>query len=170
MPRSIPIYHIQLNITDLRSPAAAAFGVGGGVGRWAKTGCAKLAKATETASNRKREPPRLASLGTPPNSGGEFLRKSWCILMSDLVNHVAVIDIAARIAFANEGLGIRIEPECSRSHHPRLEQHTGIVYRDLIAQSVPFAPECLDHMHVVGVKISAFVQPSEVVEDDRIDD
>src|SRR5256885_1181652 len=158
MPRNMPIYHIQLNMTDLRSPAVAALGVGGGVGRWAKTGRVKLAKATETASTRKREPPRLASLGTP-NLGGEFLCKSSFILMSDLVNHVAVILIAARIAFANESLRIGVEPECPRSHHPRLEQDTGIVYRHLIPQRVPFAPKCLGHMHVVGVKISAFVQP-----------
>src|SRR2546427_8256196 len=105
----MPKYHIQLNKTDLRSPAAAAFEVGGGVGRCAKTNSATLAKARKTTNVTTRR-----------------------ILVPDLGDHVGVVHIAAWIAFANVGLGIRIESQCSRSHDPRLEQHTGIVYRDLI--------------------------------------
>src|SRR5439155_20731982 len=58
-PRSMPVYHIQLNMTDLRSPAAAAFEVDGGVVRWAQATCTPV----NTIASR-----------TANCSGGLFLR------------------------------------------------------------------------------------------------
>src|SRR5262249_4728183 len=65
---------------------------------------------------------------------------------------------------------ICIQPKCARSHHPGLQQHSWIVDRDLIMESVPLPPQFLDHVHVVSVKISASVEPSDVVEADRVND
>ena len=90
--------------------------------------------------------------------------------MPDLGNHVAVVHIPAWITLANEGLGIRVKPQCSRTHYPRLEQHIGILYRDFIAQSVSFPAQFLDDVHVVGMKISASIEPREIVEPDGVDD
>src|SRR5438876_437776 len=90
--------------------------------------------------------------------------------MPDLGNHVAVVHIPAWITLANEGLGIRVKPQCSRTHYPRLEQHIGILYRDFIAQSVSFPAQFLDEVHVVGMKISASIEPREIVEPDGVDD
>src|SRR5437773_11811614 len=92
------------------------------------------------------------------------------LLMPDLGNHVVIVEIPARITLANEGLGIRVEPQRSRTHYPRLEQHIGILYRDFIAQSVSFPAQFLDDVHVVGMKISASIEPREIVEPDGVDD
>src|SRR6266516_1310664 len=88
--------------------------------------------------------------------------------MSDLGDHVCIVDIAAGVALANVGLGIGIELQYSRSHHPRLQQHSWILYSDLIVQGVSLAPQFLDRVHVVGVKISAFVEPGGIVEPNRV--
>src|SRR6266850_809902 len=135
-PRSMPVYHIQLNKTDLRSPAAAAFGVGGGVVRCAHASCApanamKMITAANIASSVEN---------SPLDSGGEFLCSST-ILVSDLRDHVFKVDIAARIALANVRFGIRIQPQYSRTHHPGLQQHAGIIHRSLIVKGVSFAPQ-----------------------------
>src|SRR5260370_32671173 len=55
-PRSMPIYHIQLNKTDLRSPEAAAFEVGGGVVRCAHTKSivATVGKKTQRHKDTKK--------------------------------------------------------------------------------------------------------------------
>src|SRR5213592_1403579 len=88
--------------------------------------------------------------------------------MSDLGNHVSIVDIAAGVALANVGLGIGIELQYSRSHHPGLQQYSGIVYSDLIVQGVTLAPQFLDQVHVVGMKISASVEPGGIVEPNRV--
>src|SRR5438132_5352374 len=55
----MPVYHIQLNMTDLPSPAAAAIEVDGGVVRWAQATCTPV----NTIASR-----------TVNCSGGLFLR------------------------------------------------------------------------------------------------
>src|SRR6266852_173678 len=98
-PRSMPIYHIQLNTTDLRSPAAAAFGVGGGVVRCAHTGGAPPAN-----------PIKITTAATV-----EAIR----ILVSYLGDHVFIVDIAAGIALPNGCLRVGIQFQYPRSYHPR---------------------------------------------------
>src|SRR5712692_3497938 len=92
-PRSMPIYHIQLNKTALRSPAAAAFWVGGGVVRCAHTGGATLANPIKIRTAAAGEAVRISVLS---------------LLMSYPGDHVLIVDIAARIALANVCLGVGI--------------------------------------------------------------
>src|SRR5437899_4468070 len=110
-PRSMPIYHIQLNKTGLRSPAAAASRVGGGVVRCAHTGGVTVAN-----------PIKITTAATV-----EAIR----ISVSYLRDHVLIVDITAGIALANVCFRVGIQFLYPRCHQSRLQQHSGIVYCDL---------------------------------------
>src|SRR3989442_14934311 len=101
----MPVYHIQLNNTDLRSPAAAAFGVAGGVAR-----CANASWVLANPMKMTTAKAITSTEDSPPNLGGESLC-SRTISVPDLVNHVFIIDIAAGIAPANVRFGIGIQPQ-----------------------------------------------------------
>src|SRR5712691_1047709 len=148
-PRSMPVYHIHLNKTDLRSPAAAACWVGGGV-RCAHTGGVLPINPINITTAATVEP--------------------FCILVSYFGDHVFEVNIAAGIALPNGCVAVGIQFQYSRGHHPRLQQHSGILHRDLVVESVALAPKFLDHMHVVGMEISASIEPRGVVEANRVND
>src|SRR5438132_11034086 len=77
----MPVYHIQLNMTDLRSPAAAAFEVDGGVVRWAQATCTPV----NTIASR-----------TVNCSGGLFLRLR-AIALALRVLRLRAIALALRV-------------------------------------------------------------------------
>ena len=117
------------------------------------------------ASERRGTKRRPTRSGKDPKEQDAF-----SYLVPDLGDHIREVHVAARIAFMDVGFWIRVEPQRTWRHFPGLEQHTGIIDDRLIVQDVSFARQFFDHVHVVGMEISASIQPREVVKPDGVDD
>ena len=91
--------------------------------------------------------------------------------MSDLRDHVVVVVIAARRRFRQQArVLVRIEAQHARCHDPRLREHFGVFERHLVAERVALPCELLDDVQLIGVKISALLEPGQIVKCDRVDD
>src|SRR5262245_38769331 len=64
-------------------------------------------------------------------------------------DHAFFVHFAVAALRQEAGLGVRDDPHRARCHDPRLNQHLGVLDRDLVLDRVALARELLDHMHLV---------------------
>src|SRR5207253_7483134 len=84
-----------------------------------------------------------------PNLGGDVLQ----------LVHLAVTSL-----WQKSRIGIRVEPQRSRRHHPRLDERFGIFDGDFVANLIALMRQALHYVHLIGMEETAARQPGAVDE------